>query len=109
MLQHEEGDGLLSSAELEIELARLVIALERERPSAEAGEPAKRDFIAWYERTGANILERLAPSLRPLCLERLQQIALSNAGLELTKLELDRPGLKFGPSSDPGATSKSDR
>ena len=108
MTQYEDGDGLLSRAELEIELARLVLAVERKRAGGNAHEPAPEELAAWFERTGTDLLERLAPELRPFCLERLQQIARSNAGLELTRLELDQPALGFAPASDAGDRPASD-
>lgn len=105
-MKQDEGDGLLSRAELEIELARLVLAIEGRRPDADA--PAPDDLVAWFERTGTELLERVAPSLRPFGLQRLQQIARSNAGLELTTLELDQPALGFAAADDPDDPPASD-
>ena len=99
MKQDEDCGGLLSRAELEIELARLVLAVEGRWPGVDAREPAPQDLAAWFERKGTDLLDRLAPSLRPFCLERLQQMARSNAGLELTTLELDQPALGFAAAN----------
>lgn len=95
MAQDQHGDGLLSRAELEIELARLVLKVERSRPPEGAEAPALAAFAAWYEGIGGDLLERVAPELRPFCLERLQQIAQASAGLELTRLEVDRSAIGF--------------
>ena len=100
MKQDDDRGGLLSRAELEIELARLVLAVEGRWPGIEAGAPAPQDLVAWLERTGTDLLDRLPPNLRPFCLERLQQIARSNAGLELITLDLDQPALGFAAAND---------
>lgn len=103
-MQHEDGDGLLSRAELEIELARLVLAVERKRPAAEPGDQPPDALVQWFEHAATDLLDRVSPDLRPFCMERLQQIALSNAGLELTRLDLGTPALSFAAASQPEGT-----
>lgn len=99
--QDLDGDGLLSRAELEIELARVVLAVERKHPVADGNTPASAALTAWFEETAADLLGRVSPPLLPFCLERLQQIAASNAGLALSKLDLDGAGLSFAPAAAP--------
>lgn len=98
MNQNDDADGLLSRAELEIELARLVLAVERKRPAADGPPEQSAEFARWFEEVGTDLASRIAPDLRPFCLERLQQIGLSNARLELTKLDLDDAMLGFTPA-----------
>ncbi|MGY3264397.1 hypothetical protein ACVWZN_000470 [Lysobacter sp. HA35] len=98
--QDQNGDGLLSRAELEIELARLVLAVERKHPVAEGEAPVSEAFATWFESTSVDLLGRVGPEMRPFCLERLQQIAQSNAGLSLVKLDLEAADVSFAPSAD---------
>lgn len=93
----DDGDGLLSRAEVEIELARLVLSVTR-RQEAAAGESPDAEFIAWFERAAVDLVGRVAPEERPFVLSRLQQIGLSNAGLEISELEVDSSNLSFTPT-----------
>lgn len=95
----DDGDGLLSRADLEIELARLVLAVERRRPGEDADPDAHGAFALWFEQLGADLIGRIAPDLRPFCLERLQQIAVTNGGLELSRLDVPPDALAFTPTA----------
>jgi hypothetical protein len=98
--QDQDGDGLLSRAELEIELARLVLAVERRHPVADGDAPVSDAFTTWFEHTAGDLLGRVSPDLRPFCLERLQQIAQTNAGLAVVKLDLGHSDVGFAPLAD---------
>lgn len=100
---HEHGDGLLSRAELEIELARFALATERKR-GAIAGRPRGADpFVSWFEDAAVDLINRVAPELRPVAIERIQHIAEFNGQLEITQLDVDASTLKFAPDPDPQA------
>lgn len=113
---HDEGDGLLSRADLELELARLVIATERRRDAQGRAEPPDARFVAWFEAKSIDVLSRIAPDLRPFALERLQQIAATCGELRVTELEVDPSTLSFSPEADaadavddPGASGRAER
>lgn len=78
MTHGDDGDGLLSRAELEIELARLVLAVARCQPSAQ--DPSL-EWARWFESTSADLVDRISPELRPFCIERLQQLAEACPGI----------------------------
>ena len=92
-----EGDGLLSRAEMEIELARLVLQVDRRRAAAAGNDTPEPAFVAWFEEAALELLQRVAPDLRPFVLERLGDIAQSNAGLEISQLKVDASTLSFTP------------
>lgn len=77
MTHGDYGDGLLSRAELEIELARLVLAVARCQPSAQV---ETLDWPRWFETASADLVDRVSPELRPFCIERLHQLAEACSG-----------------------------
>lgn len=91
-----EGDGLLTRGDIEIELARFVLAVGRRRSEslARCGESDDR-YAAWFHEAALDLLQRAAPDLRGLLTERLQQIACANGGLRLEPLEIDADSLAF--------------
>lgn len=101
----EEGDGLLSRSEMEIELARLVLAVERRQEATPGDGTPDAAFADWFEGAALSLVNRVSPDLRPFVLSRLQQIAESNAGLRISELEVDRTTLSFVPAdASPPAT-----
>lgn len=91
-LSPSHGDGLLSRADLEIELARLALITARKRESGESD----RRLVAWFEEVSVDLINRVAPELRPLAIERIQQIAEFNGRMEITRLSIDATTLGFG-------------
>lgn len=98
---HEHGDGLLSRAELEIELARLALATERKRAATSGQLHGAGPFVTWFEDAAVDLINRVAPELRPVTIERVQQIAEFNGQLEITRLDVDASTLGFAPDPDP--------
>ena len=47
-------------------------------------------------------------TIRPFCLERLQQIAQTNAGLAVVKLDLGRSDVGFAPMVDADGAGSGD-
>jgi hypothetical protein len=75
----ETGDGLLNRAELEIEVARFALKLARR---VDPGELAR--VATWIQDEATALIARVQPAHRPWAGERVQQIAWSVAGVEVS-------------------------
>lgn len=101
---HDEGDGLLSRSEMEVELARLVLAVGRRQDASPDADGPDAAFTAWFEAAALDLVNRVSPDLRPFVLARVQQIAESNAGLQISELEVDHTTLSFAPAGETPST-----
>lgn len=96
----DEGDGLLSRSEMEVELARLVLAVRRRHDASSGSDGPDAEFITWFETASLELVNRVNPDLRPFVLARVQQIAESNAGLRISELEVDHTTLSFAAADE---------
>lgn len=99
----EHGDGLLSRSDLEIELARLALMTARQRDAVARDAADSPQFVDWFEDAALHLLHQVAPDVRPLAIERIQQIAAHNGGLAITQLEVDASTLRFAYGDPPDA------
>ncbi len=76
-----DADGLFRRADIEIELAHLVLRLAR-RVEAEGRQPdGQAKVLAWFEGASVELMERVAVTDRPFAGRRLAQIGETIAGI----------------------------
>ncbi|GAB6196467.1 hypothetical protein [Lysobacter xanthus] len=75
------AQGYLSRAELEMELARLALAVGR--PSADVEAASGIAGIEWFQAQSIRLLERTPPELRSLVEPRIEELADAAARRDL--------------------------